>query len=266
MPTRKFLQSLVTATALTFTAPALSLAAPIFGELDIGGSSGTVAPLFLNFNCNSANTLAPCPAPANYGNFSTTGATNSFAPYNTQGGDIHNLSQATTPLNQTFNLPNFLIFSGTAGNPVIPPDIALDLHFIVLGVDPQATCTAAPTAGQTCTPAFAALVSAANPLGLSAFNLQNTQTGSTASFSVAGTARRISTGETSAFNGVFTAQFTVPYQTVLTQLASGTVTNSYSATFLATPIPEPGTAALILGGAALVVGSRIRRFAPRRRS
>jgi len=266
MLTRKFLQSLVTTTALAFSAPALSLAAPIFGELDIGGSSGSVSPLSLTFNCNAGITLAGCPAPADSGNFSTTGGTDSFAPYVTQGGYIQNLSQATTPLNETFDLPNFLTFSATAGNPVLPPDIALDLHFIFLGVDPQAPCTAAPAPGQVCTPAFAALVSAANPLGLSAFNLQNTQTGSTASFSVSGSARNISTGEVSPFTGVFTAQFTVPYQTILTELQTGAVTNAYSATFLATPIPEPGTAALILGGVALVAGSRIRRFVPRRKA
>jgi hypothetical protein len=160
-------------------------------------------------------------------------------------------------------LSNFLVFSNSPGNPVLPPDIALDLRFIFLGVNPQAPCTAAPAVGQTCTPAFAGLVTAANPLGLSAFNLQNTQTGSTASFSVSGTARRISTGEVSNFSGVYTAQFAgMSYQQLLNTLATGGSVNnaSYSATFMSTVIPEPETTALVLGGLLLVVGGSFRRF------
>ena len=256
--------ALIAAIALSFVPAAL--ATPISGELDMSGSSATVGSLFLNFNCNAGITLAPCPAPAGYGNSSTTGGTGSFAPYVTQGEYIHSLSQATTPLNQSFSLPNFLMFSNTAGNPVAPPDIALDLNFIFLGVDAQAACLAAPAPGQTCTPAFAALVTPANPGGLSAFNLQNTQTGSSASFSVSGTARRISTGETSRFTGVFTAQFNVPYQTLLGELATaGSVTNSYSSTFEAAVVPEPASTALVLGGILVLLGrAGMRRF--RRRS
>src|SRR5579864_4433125 len=177
-------------------------ATPISGSFDIGGSSATVGALSLLFNCNSAIMTAPCPAPANYGNFSVTSGSGSFAPYLSQGGYIHSLDNTAEPLNQNFNLANFIIFSGTAGNPVMPPDIALDLHFIFLGVDGQSQCAAAPSPGQTCTPVIPALVTASNPSGLSAFNLQNTQTGSSASFSLSGTARRISTGETSNFTGI----------------------------------------------------------------
>ena len=240
------LQSRLMLMALVLGVPALSLATPVTGELDLGGSSATAGTLFINFNCNPGITLAPCPAPANFGNFTTTGGTGSFAPYNGQGGYIQDLGIGTTPINQAFTLNNFLIFSSAAGNPVASPDIALNLTFLFPGIDGQAQCLAAPAAGQLCTPSFAGLVTAANPLGLSTFNLQNTQTGSTASFSVAGTAKRISTGEISAFTGIFTAQFDVPYQTVLANLASnGSVTNSYSATFAATVVPEPVTMSLM---------------------
>lgn len=234
--------------------PASLSATPITGSFDIGGSSATVTALSLSFSCNSAITNAPCPAPANYGNFAVTGGTGSFAPYVTEGGYIHAINNTSEPLNTSFSLPNFIMFSSSAGNPVLPPDIALDLSFIFLGVDGQAQCAAAPAPGQTCTPAIPALVSSANPSGLSAFNLQNTQTGSSASFSVEGTARRISTGETSNFTGVFTAQFNVPYQTVLQELARGSITNSYSATFQATVVPEPQTTALVLGGLLVLLG------------
>ncbi len=243
--------------------PAPSFATPILGSFDIGGSSATVGALSLLFGCNPAITNAPCPGPANYGNFSVTSTgPGSFAPYLNQGGYIHNLDNSGQPLNTNFNLLNFIFFSATAGNPVLVPDIALDLHFIFLGVDPQAQCAIAPAPGQICTPIIPALVSANNPQGLSAFNLQNTQTGSTASFSVAGNARRISTGEISGFTGVFTAQFNVPYQTVLAQLSAGAVTNSYSSTFTATTIPEPETTALVLGGLLVLLG----RFGMRRYS
>jgi hypothetical protein len=264
----------ISRTSLTLTIVATLLfvpaafAVPISGELDISGSDATVGLLNLLFNCNPGITLAPCPAPApQTGNFTTTGASASFAPYTTQGGYEQSLSQATTPLNQTFLLSNFLIFSNTVGNPVLPPDIALDLRFIFLGVNPNTGfvnggCpTFVPNTAQPCTPAFAGLVTAANPNGLSAFNLQNTQTGSTASFSVMGTSRRISTGEVSNFTGVFSAQFTSPYQSLLATLGSGgTVTNSYSATFTSTVIPEPETTVLVLGGLLLVVGGCFRRF------
>jgi hypothetical protein len=172
------------------------------------------------------------------------------------------LTQAGQPINQTFSLSNFVMFD-PAGT-VIPPDVVLDLTFIFPGVSGQVGCLAAtPAAGQTCTPALAALVTASNVLGLSPFNLQNTQTGSTASFSIAGNARRISTGEISSFTGVFTAQFNVPFQEYLDDIAAGqSITNSYSATFLAqiTPVPEASSLTMLLGGLLVAGGILRRRF------
>jgi hypothetical protein len=113
---------------------------------------------------------------------------------------------------------------------------------------------AAPAPGQICTPVFPGG-------GLSPFNLQNTQTGSTASFSIAGNARRISTGEVSQFTGLFTSQFNDPYQSYLpTILGGGTIENSYSATAEATavPVPEPSSITMLLGGL-MLVGGYLRR-------
>ncbi|HET9216373.1 MAG TPA: hypothetical protein VFR18_05315 [Terriglobia bacterium] len=235
-----------------------SLAIPVSGSLSIGGSSAEVGATFLNFVCNNALT-ASCPA--GYGNFVVSApVSGSFVPYNGDTGFIRNLSQATAPINQTFSLPNFVIFD-PAGT-VVPPDIALDLTFIFTGVGGQAQCGLAPAPGQTCTPAgIPGLITASNPLGLSPFTLANTQVGSSATFSVAGTARRISTGEVSTFTGVFTAQFNEFFQEYLGTIASGgTITNSYSATFEATliPIPEATSITLLVGGL-LLIGGLIRR-------
>ena len=240
---------------LTLATP--SLAIPVSGSFSIGGSSAEVGATFLNFVCNNALT-ASCPA--GYGNFVVTPpVSGSFIPYNGETGFIRNLSLATAPVNQNFSLPNFVIFD-PAGT-VVPPDIALDLNFIFTGVGGQANCLAAPAPGQTCTPIVPGLVTASNPLGLSPFTLANTQTGSSATFSVAGTARRISTGEISSFTGIFTAQFNQFYQEYLATIAAGgTITNSYSATFQATllPVPEASTITMLIGGL-LLIGGVVRR-------
>jgi hypothetical protein len=256
-------QTILSAVALMLWASTAALAIPINGTFDIaGGSDATVMATSLLFNCTPGSlTLAPCPGPANSGNFHETTGTGSFAPYVTQGGYIQNLSQGTTPINQNFLLSNWITFSGTAGNPVLPPDIALDLRFIFTGVSGQAACGAAPSPGQICTPIIPALITPANPSGLSPYNLQNIGGGgSTASFGLSGTARRLSTGEVSNFNGTFTAQFSTPYQDVLTQLfTTGAVSNSYSATFTVTAIPEPATESLAIGAILILAGLGLRK-------
>jgi hypothetical protein len=240
---------------LTLATP--SLAIPVSGAFSIGGSSAAVGATTLNFVCNT--TLTPA-CPAGYGNFVVTApVSGSFGPYINDQGFIANLSQATAPINQNFSLPNFVVFN-PAGT-VVPPDIALDLTFIFTGLGGQANCFAAPVPGQSCTPAIPALVTASNPLGLSPFTLTNFQTGSSAVFAVAGTARRISTGEVSAFTGLFTAQFNEFYQEYLPIIAGGgSVTNSYSATFEATlvPVPEASSITMVVGGL-LLLGGIVRR-------
>jgi hypothetical protein len=262
------------ACSLVLLIPASLQASPITGTLAINGDA-TVGATFLNFLCDI---LVPgsTPCPSGTGNFLTSGAaalSGSFVPYANDPGFIKSLNQTVQPLNQPFSLPNFITFSPTG---TVPPDIALDLTFIFLGTDTPAQCGAAPNPNQVpaqvCTPTIAALVTPPNPNGLSAFNLANTTTGSTASFTVAGNARRISTGELTPFNGTFSATFTNDpgttdgsYQALLAQFSSGgTVTTPYSATFKATlspQIPEPGTISLMLGGLLLLVcGARLRRF------
>ena len=237
---------------LTLATP--SLAIPVSGNLSIGGSSAQVGATFLNFVCNTDLT-ASCPS--GYGNFTITPpATGSFVPFLGSEGFISNLTQATAPINQPFSLPNFVTIDS-----IVPAEIALDLTFIFTGVGGQASCLLPPAPGQTCTPAIPALVTASNPLGLSPFTLANTQTGSSATFSVAGSARNVLTGEISSFTGIFTAQFNEFYQQYLGTIATGgTITNSYSATFQATllPVPEASTVTMLVGGL-LLLGGMLRR-------
>jgi hypothetical protein len=243
---------------LTLATP--SFAIPVSGSFSIGGSSAQVGATFLNFICNAALT-ASCPAAT--GNFVVTPpVTGSFLGPPTYLGDsgfIRSVSQAIAPINEPINVPNFVTFN-PAGT-VIPPDIALDLTFIFVGFGGQGQCGAAPAAGQTCTPTIPALITAANPTGLSAFTLTNTPVGSTATISVSGIARRISTGELSTFTGVFTAQFNEFYQENLAIIAGGgSVMNSYSATFEATPVTVPEAASLtLLVSGLLLVGGLVRR-------
>ena len=61
------------------------------------------------------------------------------------------------------------------------------------------------------------------------------------------------------FEGTFSNQFGVPYQTLLnTVLTGGSVPTPYSATFTVTPIPEPSTFGLL--GLGLVAFGLIRRY------
>jgi hypothetical protein len=69
---------------------------------------------------------------------------------------------------------------------------------------------------------------------------------SSATISGVGFAERISTGEFDNLQIVFTSQFNQTYQQVLASFASaGSVTNTYSATFTASAVPEPMTVSLL---------------------
>jgi hypothetical protein len=248
-----FMKGITFACALTaITCPSL-LANAVSGSFDIGGSSATITQTALVFNCTPGITNAPCP-PGSPGNFVVSVATGAdFTPYVGEGGYVKNLSEGTTPLNTVFSDPNWLTFFT---GPVPIPDIALDLQFIDLGLDPQTNCLAPPAPGQTCTPIIPALIGAPNdPTGLSSFNLQNLANGgSSASFTVEGTARRISTGETSKFSGTFTAALDVPYQTALSQILAGIpFTHTDNASFIITITPEPNLVFPLLFGSLLAV-------------
>lgn len=160
---------------------------------------------------------------------------------------IDNLSFSTEPVGSTFG-PDLFITVG----PSMP---TLLINLIQAGTYPQATCTAAPAAGQTCTPP----VTGSTP---GPFDFVNYATAhglnSSATFLMSG----VTSDDQSSWTGIFTVNFTAPYQTILSDLATGgSVTHTYSASFSVVPNPtvaEPGTPVLVLLGMALVVASRAR--------
>jgi len=253
--------------------PTPSFATPVSGSLTMSGDASVgAAGTFLTFLCDFVSGDV---CPANSGDFRVGGPvaqSGSFIAYSGDNGYIKSLNEGPQPLNTLFTLADFITFSPTGT--VIPPDIAFDLNFIGLGTEGQADCLApanpSQVPAQACTPIVASLVTPNNPLGLSPFNLVNTSNGSTASFTVAGTVRRLSTGETSHFIGEFTAVFTSTpgttdksYQALLADFEAGNpITTGYSAQFnaiIGQTVPEPGTISLAFGGLLIVAGCLGRR-------
>lgn len=218
--------------------PPASMAAPISGTLDITGTASV-----------GATTIDWWPIGGGDGVFMVEpSSSGDFTPVTNTPGTAQDLDVTVQPVGSPFLLSNFLVFSAA-------PNIHFDLTFIEPGVFGPAGCAAAPAPGQTCTPLL--------PPPSSPFNLMNgPNRSSTASFNVKGLVRN-DLGGVSNFIGTYTTQFTgMWYQDLLAVIQSGgTVSRSYSATFVVTPIPEPGTWSLILiSGALFGISAQIRRF------
>jgi hypothetical protein len=228
---RKGLLAFVGAAGLAALSPGNVRAMPISGTFNTSGSVA-VGATTIDFQP---------PVGGSNGTFvlSNTGNTGSFASLSNTTGTILDLNEAIETPGAAFPaLTGFITFTAA-------PDIRLDLTAIQAGTFSSADCFAAPVAGQTCTPpGFGG--GGANP-----FNLSNTSaTTSSASITVFGNAVNTATGETDPFVGIFSTQFAVPYQTLLTDVTSGAVATSYSSTFTATVVPEP--ASLILLGSGFI--------------
>jgi hypothetical protein len=235
---RKGLLAVIGAAGLAALSPGNVFATPISGTFNTSGSVA-VGATTIDFQP---------PVGGTNGTFviSNTGNTGSFAGLSNTTGVILDLNEAVETPGQAFApVTGFVTFNAD-------PTMRFDLTAIQGGTFSSADCFAPAAAGQTCTPpAFPG--GAANP-----FNLSNTSaTTSSASITVFGNAVNTVTNETDPFIGIFSTQFTVPYQTLLSDVTNGVVDTSYSATFSATVVPEPGT--LILFGSGFISLYAIRR-------
>jgi hypothetical protein len=213
-------------------------AAPITGTFNISGTI-TVTPTTITWNLGSSP-FTPDKATID------SGSTGSFTAVEGTLITIRDLNSATEPVGTTFAPQPFISFDAAAGFPT------LNLNFIYPGIYSPAACGAAPAVSQTCT------------LPGSPFNFVNNPPSppdgpqATATFVFTG----LTNDGLERWQGNFTSQFTVPYQTVLNQLNTvGSVTNTFSATFTLTPntgVPEAGTMSM-LGLGLVAVSAKLRR-------
>jgi hypothetical protein len=193
------------------------LSADISGTFNIAGTV-VVTPSAINWEDNTSPFTA---MEATIG----PGATGSFAALDGTTITIEDLNSITEPTGSLFGPDLFISFNA---DPSLPP---LAINMIFAGIYGTSQCLIAPAVGQQCTPN---ILSAS---GVSPFNFVNNPPSpgqATATFAFAGTEG------SSAWIGNFTSQFTSPYQTVLSDLAThGSVSNTFSASFDVTEIPEP---------------------------
>ena len=236
------------AAGLMFLVPARSDAALITGsQLNINGD-GIVGATFLNWLCDAAGGPASCPAGS--GDFGVAASTGSFLQYNGTFGFIKDLNNTSQPLNTTFSLPDFMTFALNSNE-------VMDLSFIPLGIKtPSASCAGL----SDCTPEIAALVTAANPMGLSSFDLDQNATGTAATFGILGTIRD-SSGSSAPLSGTYTAQFNgqTPSGVLGLFAAAGAngLNSTYSAQLSFNVVPEPMSLSLV--GIGLVALGIVRR-------
>jgi hypothetical protein len=221
---------------LVLLVPARSDAALISGsQLNITGD-GTVGATFLNWSCNAPGDVTVCPAGS--GDFGVAGSTLTFAQYNGGFGLVKNLNNSTQPLNTPFLLSNFITFDLNSNE-------AIDLTFIPLGTDTASTTCLGLA---HCTPIVVQLITAANPQGLSSFNLDQNATGTSATFGVMGTIRD-NAGSSAPISGIYTAQFNgqSPSGVLALFAAAGAngLNSTYSAQFSFTTVPEPVSLSLV---------------------
>jgi len=221
----------------------VSLATPITGDLRVSGQA-TVSLSALNFLCEPLSGLA-CNEATQGNLFIGNGQAGSFTSVANSYGWVKDLNQAQQPIGLPFPggpLLDFITFA-------VQPSYHIDLIGIAPGSFSPAGCGAPPAGGQTCTPPGSAfnLINATDPNGV---------VNSTATFQVS--ARGYQGTMASGFSnltGTFSADFNMPYQNLLAQLATGggtgTVTAPFSARFTASPIneiPEPETMTLMFAG------------------
>lgn len=229
-------------------------ASQIQGSFSIGGSivvSETMISWLDDVNVSDKYVVGP-PSPTN------TWAT---MPLGSEG-DEQTLDLTSQPVGGTFpafTFPNWMDFPG----PGPQSTITITLEYIFAGTQGTAECGLAAAPNQTCTPL-------AGNLKPGPFNLSNSASGTTSSatFTFEGIAHDNSgTFSDSKIIGQYSADFTTPYQSVLTQLAAhGSVTNTYAATWVtvAGPVPEPSTLSFLgIGCGLFFVAGVFRHYSSR---
>jgi len=200
---------------------------------------------------------------ADQATISSLGLSGSFVGMDNQTVAIHDLSRTAQPVGSSFTNFDFIDFPVASGYP------SLLANFIPFGSGNPANCstnTASALAGQTCT-----LTAATTPSvpGGSPFTFLNTSNGtggccnSSATWDISG----VTADGLSAWNAIFTSEFTTSYQSVLGTFSSvGAVSDGFSGavTVTITPIPEPATMAL-MGAGLVLMGAGFRRFEKKRR-
>jgi len=194
-----------------------------------------------------ANTNVPfTPLQANIGD----SATGSFAALDGSIASIQDLNASTEPVASSFGPDEFIGFDAA---PTMP---TLLIDYIFAGVFSGTDCMLTPAVGQTCTPPGPG--GGASPFSFT--NLEGNQgvppIESEGNFTFVGV-----TSDGGIWEGQFSADFDVPFQTVLAGLAaSGSVTDTYSAVITVTATPEPGAGVMLGSGLGLILLS----FASRR--
>ena len=215
-------------------------ASPIFGTFNIAGTI-IVTPSTITWTGNDA------PFPPDKARIGP-GPTDSFTGLGGTTVTINDLGPE--PVGPTFPPIPFISFDAA---PLLP---VLDLNQIFAGIYGTAQCLLPPAVGQQCTPSFPV-----TPTPVSPFNFVNNPgpvgPQATATFVFSG----VTSDGLSRWFANFTAQFGVPYQSVLTDLGTnGFVSNTYSATVTVTPLPEPDGVTMMGIGLGLVAFSlRLRR-------
>lgn len=213
---------LVAAAVVLLSASTLS-ASPIFGSFDFTGSITVVDNSAIQWQLPPANKAL------------IVGSNNSFAGLTGTDITIQNLTNPPAVVAGA-GFPDELFITFDA-NPLLP---TLLINYIAPGVFSAAQCGLPAAGGQVCT------------LPGSPFSFVNTSThGSSATFVFSGVTSDLMT----SWQGVFTSNFNQSFQSVFATLGTvGSITNSYSATITASPIPEPGTLLLVLGALGVFVG------------
>jgi hypothetical protein len=222
-------------------------ASTIFGIFTVDGNISVTGSTIDFSTTGCASCVPPIASIPEEANVGTQGSlTGTFAADNLGGTVITmtDLNNASEPVNTPISDPNFISFlSAPLGFPTFT------LTFVYPGSGGLAGCVAPPVITmppQTCT------------VPGSPFTLSNNAGGtSTGSFVFAGT-----TTDGGTWVGDFSANFTVPYQTVLDELAVGPVNDTFSGTVTVTPgttTPEANSGIMLASGLVLVLlslGSR----------